>query len=102
MADLEPKATPSLAPSADPDSESLVYSLVTQAGHGAVTVNPDGSFSYTPNANYNGPDSFTFKANDGALDSNVATVGLTVAADDSLAPPHLAQGLGLSSDFHLV
>ncbi|HEX6027250.1 MAG TPA: hypothetical protein VFZ00_34945, partial [Solirubrobacter sp.] len=32
----------------------------------------------TPAANYNGPDSFTFKANDGAADSNVATVSITV------------------------
>src|SRR5436189_530770 len=36
--------------------------------------------TYTPAANYNGPDSFTFKANDGELDSNVATVSITVNA----------------------
>src|SRR5207247_3906541 len=35
---------------------------------------------YTPAANYNGPDSFTFKANDGELDSNLATVSITVNA----------------------
>ena len=36
-------------------------------GHGgSVTLNADGSFTYTPAANYNGPDSFTYKANDGA------------------------------------
>ena len=86
----------------DIDSASLTFSRVAQAGHGSVTVNANGSFSYTPDTGYSGTDSFTFKANDGSLDSNVATVGLTVAADDSLAPPHLAQGLGLSSDFHLV
>src|SRR5207248_1123441 len=38
------------------------------------------ALTYTPSANYNGPDSFTFKANDGSLDSNVATVTITVAA----------------------
>ena len=77
----------------DVDSASLTFSRVTQAAHGTVAVNANGSFSYTPNANYNGPDSFTFKANDGSLDSNVATVGLTIE-DNSLAPPHLPQGSG--------
>ena len=38
------------------------------------------SLTYTPAANYNGPDSFAFKANDGAADSNVATVSITVNA----------------------
>ena len=33
---------------------------------------------YTPTTGYTGPDSFTFKANDGALDSNLATVGIAV------------------------
>ena len=40
----------------------------------ALTLNADGSFTYTPSANYNGPDSFTYTANDGQADSNVATV----------------------------
>lgn len=35
---------------------------VTNAAHGNVTLNTDGSFTYTPAANYNGPDSFTYKA----------------------------------------
>ena len=63
---------------ADVDSASLSFSLVTNAAHGSVTVNADGTFSYTPNANFNGADSFTFKANDGSDDSNIATVSLTV------------------------
>ena len=62
----------------DVDNASLTYTVVAQAGHGSVTLNQDGSFSYTPNANYFGSDSFTWKVNDGSLDSNVATVNLTV------------------------
>jgi len=50
----------------------LTYSAVV-AAHGSVTVHADGTFSYTPNANYHGADSFTFKANDGTLDSSIAT-----------------------------
>src|SRR5207245_2518026 len=59
--------------------------------HGTLTLNANGSFTYTPAANFNGADSFTYTANDGALGSNVATVSLTirpvndapVAANDS-------------------
>ena len=64
----------------DPNSNPLTAVLVAGAGHGSVTVNPNGGFTYTPAANYNGPDSFTYKANDGLADSNVVTVGLTVNA----------------------
>ena len=65
----------------DVDSASLTFSGVAQAAHGSVTVNANGSFSYTPNTGYSGTDSFTFKANDGSLDSNVATVGLTICRE---------------------
>jgi VCBS repeat-containing protein len=48
-------------------------------GHGSVTVNADGSFTYTPAPGYIGPDSFTYKANDGIADSaSAATVNITV------------------------
>ena len=52
--------------------------LVANVTHGALTLNADGSFLYTPAANYNGPDSFTYTASDGTTTSNVATVSLTV------------------------
>ena len=43
-----------------------------------MTLQTDGSFHYVPNENYNGADSFTFKANDGEYDSNVASFSITV------------------------
>jgi len=46
----------------------------------AFSLNPDGTFSYTPNADFFGDDTFTYKANDGTDDSNVATVTITVNA----------------------
>ena len=45
-----------------------------------VIVHSDGSFAYTPAAHYSGPDSFTFKANDGALDSSPATLSITITS----------------------
>src|SRR5262249_42227890 len=68
-----------LANDNDVDGDALNAVLVGGTAHGALILNPDGSFTYTPNADYNGPDSFTYKANDGAADSNVATVSIDVA-----------------------
>ena len=62
----------------DPDGNALTASLVSGPAHGSLTLNGNGSFSYTPAVDYNGPDSFTYRANDGASDSNVATVSITV------------------------
>ena len=58
----------------DVDGDALNAVLASGPAYGTLTMNPDGSFTYTPNANYNGPDSFTYKANDGTADSNIATV----------------------------
>ncbi|WP_350297240.1 Ig-like domain-containing protein, partial [Limnohabitans sp. Rim8] len=64
----------------DIDSTQLIFLKGAGPTNGTVTVNSDGTFTYTPNANYNGSDSFTFKVNDGTLDSAFATVSLTVNA----------------------
>lgn len=62
----------------DVDLDGLLAVLIDGPAHGNVSLNADGSFSYTPVANYSGPDSFTYRANDGTVLGNVATVGLTV------------------------
>ena len=64
------------------DDPGLTAILVTAPSSGILSPNlaGDGSFTYTPNADYNGSDSFTYKANDGTLDSNVASVTITVNA----------------------
>ena len=75
----------------DPENDSLVFSVVNGPANGTVVLNQDGSYTFTPSANFNGVDSFTYKVNDGSSDSNVATVMLTVdpvndapvAVDDS-------------------
>jgi VCBS repeat-containing protein len=79
----------------DVDSTTLTYGVVSAPAHGTLTLNANGSFTYAPAANYNGGDSFTFRASDGSLFSNTATVALTVTpvndppvtAADSYATP---------------
>jgi len=64
----------------DPNNDPLTYSIVTQPSHGTVSPTTPGgpSRTYTPTTGYVGPDSFTFKANDGTIDSNTATVSINV------------------------
>src|SRR5207245_635498 len=67
-----------LANDSDVDGDSLHAVLVSGVSHGTLALNADGSFTYTPAANFNGSDSFTYMANDAAADSNPATVTITV------------------------
>src|SRR5207253_3031103 len=64
----------------DVDGDSLTAVLVSGPAHGTLTLNANGFFSYTPAADYTGPDSFTYKASDGLVLSNLATVSLNVTA----------------------
>jgi VCBS repeat-containing protein len=62
----------------DPDGDPLTVSLVSNVSHGALSLNANGSFTYTPDANYFGSDSFTYRASDGIAFSNVATVTIGI------------------------
>jgi hypothetical protein len=66
----------------DVDSGKLKYSIATQPEHGSLSFGSDfdtsGKLTYTPNANFEGKDSFTFKLNDGSLDSVPALVTLNM------------------------
>src|SRR6185436_18444099 len=66
-----------LANDGDVEGSALTAALIGTTSNGALTLNADGSFSYTPNANYTGTDSFSYRANDGAANSNTVTVTLT-------------------------
>ena len=80
----------------DPDLDSLTAVLGVGPAHGDLELNPDGSFTYTPDLNFFGSDSFTYRVFDGQLHSNVATVNLdiTAVADFSLAFLTPTSGLG--------
>ncbi len=67
-----------LANDLDPNSDPLTAVKVSNPTNGTVTLNANGSFVYTPNNDFTGTDSFTYKANDGQADSNVATVTVNV------------------------
>jgi hypothetical protein len=72
----------------DVDGDPLAYIVVTQPQHGTLSGS-GADWTYTPEANYNGPDGFTFKVNDGTVDSNVATVSITVTPVND--PPNCTQ-----------
>jgi hypothetical protein len=87
-----------LANDTDADGDPLTAVLVSGPSHGALQLNADGSFAYTPASGFSGQDSFAYKANDGAADSNIATVTITVEFKVympnilSLESPILGQG----------
>jgi len=76
----------------DPDNNPLTYTLVSNGANGVVSMtnSATGAYTYTPNTNANGSDSFTFRANDGTVDSNVATVTVTITPVND--PPIASNG----------
>ncbi len=68
-----------LANDSDADADTLAAVLMTGPTHGELKLTANGSFTYTPSPDYNGPDSFTYEAEDGE-DATVATVSITVTS----------------------
>ncbi|NQT41467.1 MAG: tandem-95 repeat protein [Planctomycetes bacterium] len=73
-----------LANDSDVDEDALSASLVAGPANGELTLNPDGSFAYTPNDGFSGADSFTYMANDGTANSDVATVSIAVNSAETV------------------
>ena len=74
----EDTATPITLGAADVDGDSLSYAIVAGPSHGTLSGTAP-NLTYTPAADYNGSDSFTFQVNDGTVNSNIATVSIAVA-----------------------
>ena len=68
----------------DPDGNTLTAALKSNAAHGGVSVNSNGSFTYNPASNYSGTDSFTYTVSDGHGGTAVGTANITVKY---VAPP---------------
>ena len=65
----------------DPDNDVLTYTLTEDGAprHGTVTINPDGTYTYTPDADFNGADSFTYLVSDGRGGTTIATATVDIA-----------------------
>ncbi len=73
-------AVPGVLGATDVDGDPLTFATTSNPSNGSITfLNVGtGQFTYTPNLNFSGSDSFTFKANDSSVDSNESTVSITV------------------------
>src|SRR5262249_33559198 len=77
----------------DPDGDPLTFSLVQGPQHGTLTFNANGTYTYTPAANYNGSDGFVFQVSDPSGLNDLGGVSITVtpvndaplAADDAFS-----------------
>lgn len=108
---LEDQPLPVVLSANDSENDALAYRIVQAPVHGHL----DGTtpaLTYVPDPNYNGPDAFTFRVNDGEFDSNIATVSITVTpvndppsardlqlqTDEDVVLPLILQGLDLEND----
>ncbi|MFO0897485.1 MAG: Ig-like domain-containing protein [Pirellulales bacterium] len=66
----------------DSDGDALTAQLVAAPSHGQLELHADGTFVYTPAPGFHGTDAFSYRANDGGLNSSAANVQLTVAPFD--------------------
>ncbi len=62
----------------DQDGDPITYNILNTTSHGNITVNPDGTFTYTPTDGFIGNDSFTYTAKDWKENGNTATVQINV------------------------
>ncbi|MFQ3787927.1 Ig-like domain-containing protein [Halomonas sp. A29] len=75
-----------LANDSDPDGDPLTVIGFTQPANGSVTLSPNGNLTYTPMPGFVGDDTFTYSAWDGALESDPASVHVTVEPESSTPP----------------
>ena len=81
----------------DVDGDTLTYSVNTSPANGTVTMNPNGTFNYVPDANFNGTDTFTYTVSDGNGGTDTETVTVTVKAVND-APVAAADAITTNED----
>ena len=83
-----------LANDSDPNGDALSASLVSEPSEGTLSLNPNGTFEYTPDAGFAGTDTFEYEASDGNGGIDEATVSITVAPADNNPPVATADSFG--------
>jgi len=76
-----------LANDTDVENHALTATKLTNPSHGTISFSANGGFTYTPDTNFYGVDSFTYRASDGSSNSTPATVSLSVLARPVITPP---------------
>ncbi|KPA12433.1 conserved hypothetical protein, membrane [Candidatus Magnetomorum sp. HK-1] len=100
---LEDQSLTAQLQATDNNNDSLYYLLTSNTSKGKVTiVDPNtGTFTYQPNANVNGQDTFMFKAYDGILESNTATITIDIQAVND-HPVAIDGNIGLFEDQYVA
>ena len=97
-----------LANDSDADNDVLTITRFTQSQNGTVVLNENGSFTFTPDADYSGKDSFSYEVNDGHGGTDVATVNIDVrqvvmqdfnTRSDDMLIPDISVPFGTILDF---
>ena len=84
----------------DPDMTPVTFILDTDVSSGTLILSSTGAFTYTPDANYNGADSFTFHVTDGIFNSAIQTVALSITAQND-NPLAVADAFSVAEDASL-
>jgi hypothetical protein len=92
---ISPAAPGVVGNDTDVDGDALTAHLATNVSHGTLALSPSGAFTYTPAPGFAGIDSFTYKANDGTVDSNAAATVTIHIADTQ--PPVINASLAINS-----
>lgn len=90
-----------LANDTDPENDALTAQIVTNVASGTLTLNANGSFTYVPASGFTGNVTFTYRASDGSLTSNTATVTITVT-DQNQAPVAVANSYSTTENTTLT
>ncbi len=77
-----------LSNDSDVDNDALTAEVVSQPAHGVLALAADGGYTYAPSANWHGTDSFSYRANDGALASQTVTVTITINGVNDIPVAH--------------
>ncbi len=81
---------------------TLTYNLVSNTDNGVLTLDADGTFTYTPNASYYGTDSFTYTLNDGLDVSETAAVEIRVLTPPVSNDDHITVNFGESTNLAVL